>query len=267
MAVPKTKTESLHKRLMATVERGTSITEFEILIFQREIDALKKVDHFNGLMLEGILYAIANNESDCEKAHRKSLNFAPGDPDAHCNYAVSLKKFLRYSDAAEHFYISFKASPKLLSVSYLLNMIILTGKLNLLPEILEDCKKERPIESILELPFMEAAIEYAEIAGKLKLPTKDLVAVSKKIEEIIKKRNLPIKSFAHREGNFEGKPLLHAVYGVDADGETLYRMNEDLHDFIAEDLSIESWDRLSISFCRFQEDGCKKEFESVSQYY
>lgn len=260
----KTKASSLHDRLVATVERSEPITQFEIKAFEREISEIKAINLVSGLMLEGILYAISENEAACNKAHRQSIAAAPHNSQVHCNYGVSLKKFLHYGESVDYFYKAVKLSPRsLAAIGYLLNLILLTGRIELLPDVVYECKDKLPEVPFEELPYMNAALQYADIAERLKISSKDLQAVSAKVEEIAKRRNLALMSFTHRQGNFGGQGILHAMFAVNADGKTLFEMNEELHDFIAEDLNIESWEKLSFSFRRFPAEDNRKEFEIV----
>lgn len=255
MALPQTKASSLHDRLLVAVKRGTPLTPLEVKIFERDISEIRKIKPAAGLMLEGILNAILRKENECFSAHKRSILAEPYHPDVRCNYAISLKKFFRYEEALEQFEIAFSHSPRSsTALQSLINTILLTGHLEKVEEIVRTCKEKSFDLNFVELPIVQAAIEYAETANRLKISVKEIQLVSSKAADIAARRQLELCSFTQRQGQFGDRGMLHVVYGVCADGRTLFEMNEELHDFIAEDLTLESWDKLSISFRSFVED-------------
>lgn len=265
MALPQTKANSLHDRIFAAVERGTPITQIEIKSFERDISDIKKVNRALGFMLEGILYAVLKNEPASITAHKQSIAAAPHHADIRRNYGVSLKRFLRYEEAFEQFCIAFDFSPRSLSaLEAMLHTLLIIGRLDKLPYIVSECKNKSADLNFEELPVMKSATIYAENIEHLNISQREIQTVSLKVAEIARRRNIELSYFTQRLGSFGDRGILNVAYEVETDGETLFAMNEELHDFIAEDLTLESWDKLSFSFRSFVDDeGSSKESDHV----
>ena len=212
---PQSLTSELLQRL-SKFEFGDVPSEFEVKLFFREAEKLKKVDLSEGWMVAGIIDTLVYNYEDAKKAFEKSLSNGPSDLDiVVSNYALALLRLGRFEEAIE-LVKKYVSDDNFILLNDAFSLTLKTGLFNAATFYSEKLKKFSKPENhdTKHLNDLKTACD------ELNISEPDCSAIHLLVLNAIHDKKIPAVDFAVRRNDENDNSLILLFY-VDADVDTL----------------------------------------------
>lgn len=251
------KTNELMDRIVDLPDGGGGNT-FEIQRLKSDIGKLLKVEAASSYMLEGILYAKLRDAAASRNAHERSVRLSVSASKL-WNYSASMASLAHYAEARDQV-------ARLLALGYTQSHYV----------------KSLLWLSLVTLDFSgfdQSYQRYAHLAddaghqgtvGHMKLHADtiaDFVAAFPEVRPDLDRLYFHVQSVLEdeqtsisihwlnvKEDNFMGQRVLHLDYSIEAEVDSVIRLNEALLNKVSMDDSLEHWDSVIASFVPSQPD-------------
>jgi len=230
--MPTSQSQTLTSELLQRLSKfdfGDVPSEFEVKLFFREAEKLKKVDLSEGWMVAGIIDTLVYNYEGAKKAFEKSLSNGPSDMDiVVSNYTLALQRLGRFEEAME--LIKKHVSDDnfiLLNDAFLL--ALKTGLFNEATFYAEKLKKF----STHENPDTEHLKDLKADCDELNISESDCSAVHLLALNAVQDKKIPVVEIAVRRNDENDNSLILLFY-VDADADTLSNIGLTIIDKLVE---------------------------------
>lgn len=236
-------------RLNAFRNEKINISPFERASLIREIDKLKEANAVSGLMTFGIFYALCNEEERSIKSHELSLNAGGRDVVYLVNYATSLVHLLRFETGFYIYLEALQKSPGSREIlMYMAELAVLGGFCSEFRDCLSTYLKATQDESVMEDERVRRALSLEKNLQSLDIAEHDAKATFSKVEAVFYKHKIRPVDVGSHINDADGHIYCSVEIKVNCSPAELVEMNDELSLLIAEDLTIESWNKLVYTF-------------------
>ncbi|WP_313339441.1 hypothetical protein [Stutzerimonas nitrititolerans] len=236
-------------RLNALHQGSGPLNEMEQRRLLREIDKLKSVNPAAGLMTYGVYHAVHRDEAKAFEFHERSLNAAGRLPVYLMNFAITAANLSHIIKAFDLFAEALRKDPA--DAQVVLNLAKLSFyscRAQSFADLLSLHLRASQEEQIMKNDEIVSACNVVDDLSSLSVNEEDALKVFSKVEYLLRAYDVKPSGASSELLNCGGHKYLNIELGIKAPAETLYAMNNELSDLVADDMEVGCWNKVVYSF-------------------
>ncbi|RZI27700.1 hypothetical protein [Pseudomonas orientalis] len=226
MAVAKTIAENVLEELNRFSTTDTMPDAFTSARLRREIAKLGKVDVVGKQLCDAILATVEGREADARRNFIDILKYQPDNPDMHQNFAYSLSKFGRISEAHKHYLATVDHTDQTAKLLIdLAESSLIVYRPGDLVAALERNSKKINMDDIVESGNIRKALQLHELFTALDIDENESNQIYNTTEEFKLENNLKVVSGYFRSTGAYGGAKITFYASIEGDSEYISEMN------------------------------------------